>query len=369
MGSTSTEKKTGRLCDVNRRDFLLLGAAEILGLTIPFSHGICAHPIDKASHVIIDLISSKSLKKPLLIFQGFQDDQDDDIKRRIARDVARNPDLLAIIQKDIGNDSNLEIQFDTLASELLFVPESRRKYADAYQEYCRNVIDLLFSKIKMGAPIHNIITLSNEYPDIPKQDITAYIVHRLGKKYKATCTFTNMRNQASRSFKLEGAFFSDQLGSVVLEITCPEKDVFQLKRKNYTIWQNKTSNLANILAIPVEESLHYIMGQYTDKKIADTLIQKPAQYTSELSRLSSHWMSVEEAVVGGVLHALLPEFAKHFQISLSETDMQLSFLEKSHLPQYQFRQAGISFVKKIGYRSAIDLYKDDPSGFAKMIYA
>lgn len=369
MGITSKQTKTNRLRGLKRRDFLFLGAVEILGLTVPFSRRLFAQPKDNLSNAIVELITLKPLEKPLLTFHGFQDDQDYEIKKRIVQDVSINSDLLAIIQKDIGKDSDVQIRFETLESELLFVPESRKKYGDVYREYCRNVIDLLFSKINMDVPINQIVTLNDAYPEVPEHDITAYIVHQLGKKYKAICSFTNMQNKVSRSFKLEGAYFTDQLGSVMLEITCPEKDVFQLKRKPYTIWQNRTHNLVNILAIPVEETLHYIMGQYTDKKLADMLKSRPVKYTAELSRLSAEWMSVEEAVVGGLVHDLLPEFVKHFKISLSEGDMQLSFLEKSHLPQYKLRQAGISFVKKTGYRNAIDMYKDDPAEFAKMIHA
>lgn len=369
MRSASEKKHMTGLLPLKRRQFLLLGAAEILGLVPLFSGHIFGNTAEDVSSGIKELISLKPLETPLLTFSGYQDDQDYSIKNRIAQDVARNPDLTAIIQKDIGNDSQIEIQFDSLKSEMLFVPESRRKYASMYRKYCLDVIDMLFSRINMTVSINDIVTLSNEYPALPENDITAFIVHRLGKKYKAVCSFTNVQQKVSRKFKLEGAFFSDQLGAVVLEITSPEEGVFDLKRKSYTIWQNNTDNIVNILTIPVEETLHYIAGQYTDRKIKETLTQRNVGHAGELKRLSNYWMSIEEAFVGGLVHALLPELAEQFAVSLSDTDMQLSFLEKSHLPQYKYRRAGILLVKKIGYRNVLDIYRDDPSEFERLIEA
>ncbi len=352
-----------------RRAFLFLGAAELLTLTLPFPKSGYAATSKESTQVIQELISLKPLESPLLIFHGYQDDPDYEIKHRIAQDAAGQHDLVAIIQKDIGLDNNVEIQFESLESELLFVPESRKKYAEAYKTYCINVIDNLFDKIKMEIPLKGIVNLVDAYPKILENKITAFIVHRLGKNYKAVCSFVNASGKVSRKFKLEGAFFSNQLGSVDLEISCPKKGVFNLKRKDYTIWQNNTDNLANILTIPIEETLHYIMGHYTDKRIAEELKKHPVQHMSELKQMSDHWMAVEEAVVGGLVHALLPGLAHKIAIHLTDRDMHLSFLEKSHLPQYRFRKNGIAFVKKIGFQKAIDMYKDDPAVFAHKINA
>ncbi len=352
-----------------RRTFLIFGAAELLNLAIPFPRFVFAEISKENTRMMQELISQKPLEAPLLIFHGYQDDPDYEIKHRIAQDAASQHDLVKIIQKDIGLDNNIEITFESLESELLFVPESRKKYAEAYRSYCINVIDSLFAKIKMEIPMGGIVNLVDEYPKILENQITAFIVHRLGKKYKTVCSFTNANGEVSRKFTLEGAFFSNQLGSVELEILCPQKGVFDLKRKDYTIWQNNTDNLVNILTIPIEETLHYIMGQYTDKKITEDLKHNHVQHVSELKKISDHWMAVEEAVVGGLVHTLLPGLAYKYAIYLSDRDMQLSFMEKSHLPQYRFRKTGIAYVKKTGFQQAIDMYKNDPAAFARRINA
>ena len=63
------------------------------------------------------------------------------------------------------------------------------------------------------------------------------------------------------------------------------------------------------------------MGQYTDRKIEEDLRGSPAWKVFEVQNLANHWMAVEEALVGGLVHTVLRSFLDRNGIRVSSSEI------------------------------------------------
>lgn len=119
--------------------------------------------------------------------------------------------------------------------------------------------------------------------------------------------------------------------------------------------------------VPVEETLHIALREHTERAIKDQLELKSVQGLGDLERIADDWMAVEETIVGGLVHAMLPQFLEtHIHIlpnSLVEEDIK----SKMDFPQYRHLKKGIEIVKKIGCKKAVKIYKEDPAGFKNLL--
>jgi len=83
----------------------------------------------------------------------------------------------------------------------------------------------------------------------------------------------------------------------------------------------------------------------------------------DVKRIADDWINVEEAIVGGVVYRLMPNFLKsrmhYFPEHLIEKDIRL----KLKLKQYKYLRAGIQAVKRIGCKESIRIYQADPKVF------
>ena len=80
------------------------------------------------------------------------------------------------------------------------------------------------------------------------------------------------------------------------------------KRKNYTIWQNSAENPYTALMAPVEETFHIALRDYTERAILEKLQTRSTHGIAEVNRIVDEWIAVEEAIAGGLVYGLLPEF-------------------------------------------------------------
>lgn len=350
----------------HRRALLFLGAAGFLNLVVPFPRFCFADATEECYPALVDLTNLEPLEKPLLIFRDYEDDPDQEIKSHIINGIGESPALLQKLRNKPGFEKQVSVTFERLEIRLLFIPELRKKYAEAYKEHCVKAIEYVLDKTKLDDPHLEIVNPLEEYPEIPQKGITAFTVHQFVKKYRAICVFTGEEGHSVK-FKVEGAVFSNHLGAVALHIQCPQEGVFRLSRRNYSIWQNRSRNLYTLLSIPFEETFHFIMGQYTDKKIEEELRKDPIPKVFEVQNLANHWMAVEEAVVGGLVHALLRSFLNQNCVQLSTSEMERDIGEKRHLSQYRFRKMGIVLVENLGYQQAISMFKNDPAAFSKLL--
>jgi hypothetical protein len=150
-------------------------------------------------------------------------------------------------------------------------------------------------------------TLLDASPEISDDGITAFLVHNLAKEYVARYAFIN-RECKKVVIELRGTVFSDKVGSYTTNIFVNENGEFTFIRDDYTIWQYSAKNFYTVLMVPVEETLHIGMREHTERAIKDQLELKPVQGLGDVERIADDWMAVEEGIVGGLVHAMLPQF-------------------------------------------------------------
>lgn len=351
---------------LQRRAVLFLGAAELFRLMVSFPCPSFAETSTQDYSSLAELTSLEPIEKPLLVFRDYAKESDQETKARLMRNLRSRPDLLKNIIKRLDGEKQIRFTFESLEIKLHFVPELRKKYAQPYKRFCTQVIDYWQQKTGLKSPYEQIINPLQEYPEIPLKSTYAYLVHQLGKEYRALCTFSTAKGTSIR-YELEGSYFSDHVGGVEVTIDSPREGTYILDRKNYSIWQNRTMNLYSLLTVPVEETFHLVMGKYTDQKITAELQEKSNRSVYEVEKVANYWMSVEEALVGGLSWSVMQDFAKKFLKNLPQSALRPAPSEKSRVSQYAFRETGFSVVKSLGFKEAISMYQNDPTDFCRLL--
>lgn len=363
----TTRKATNQNVNRQRRLLLGYGAAGLLHLAFPWAVFGRQNPETLKLSSITELPGLVPLETPLLTFRGYETDPDMEIKRRILADMSADSGLASRLDLSPTQDNPVSVHFDSLDTALLFVPEQRSGYAEAYRRYCDAAIELVANRVPIDVPQITVRAPAQDRPDIPSSGITAFIVHQSGKQYRAVCSFSQQDTPLPRQYLFEGAFFSAHLGAIDLKISNPSSGVFKIDRRNYTMWQNRTDSLFNLLATPVEETLHYTVGPYTDKKLTTLLSQRADQRVDDVQKLVNHWLAVEEALVGGAVRVLVPEIAGTFGIDLTADAIRQGLQLQQGPPRYAFRDRGIAAIRKLGLERAMTMYRDDPAVFEKMV--
>jgi len=345
-------------------------ARGVLGLA-----GLMLSPIRIAAAALQDDLERVSLipqmderEGPLLVFRDVVADPDVEVEQHIRLQLGQRKELLALLKKKIEFDKQVRLSVEDLQVRLMFVPQLQEGHAAAYQRYCRNVTDYLFEMSQMDSFYAAITSPRESYPPVSATGISAFLVHRLAKDYRAVCRFT-AESGRSVKYKATGAIFSNHLGAVDLEIQSVAPGQFVLTRKSFFIGPTDTENLYTLMSVPVEETLHYLLGKATDREIAATMENQPPENLPAAQGLAEAWMAVEESVVGGLVNRVLEHYCtrNHLAIPSSFSD------EKSQavppLRQYRYRDRGIRLVKNLGLQEAMALYMDSPSNFKDQLLA
>jgi hypothetical protein len=297
---------------------------------------------------------------PLLAFRDFAPDPDVEVERHIRLQVTGQKDLLARVKEKIEFEKQVALSMEEIEVRLMFVPQAQEGPSAAYHRYCLNVTDYLFDIIRMEKIYATIASPQTRHPQIAETGISAFLVHRLAKEYRAVCRFT-AESGRSVKYKATGAIFSNHLGAVDLEIELLAPGQFGLSRKPYTIWQNHADALFTLMAVPVEETLHYCLGIATDRQIAEALRTDSPLTLTAAKNIADEWMAVEESVVGGLVNAVLERYCTQHHIALPASVVPT-------LHQYRYRNQGIDLVQRLGCQEVIAIYRDSPSNFKSRLF-
>ncbi len=303
---------------------------------------------------------------PMLVFRDFVADPDVEVEQHIRLQLGQRKDILDLLREKIGFEKQVRLSMEDLQVRLMFVPQLQKDHAAAYHRYCQDVTDYLFEMNGMDNCYAAITSPNESYPPLSQNGISAFLVHRLAKDYRAICRFT-AESGRSVKYKITGAIFSNHLGAVDLEIQSIAPGQFELSRKAFTIWQNNTENLYTLMSIPVEETLHYQLGKATDREIAASMKNHSPENLSAVQRLAEEWMAVEESVVGGLVNRLLERYCILHQMEIPacipDSGQPLPFLH-----QYRYRDRGIQLVESLGFPEALALYMESPSNFRDQLF-
>ena len=358
-----TPERTGLIENrgLTRRRLMTLGALGLAGWVLS--------PIRTAAAVLQNTLERvaqipqmASREGPLMVFRDFSDDPDVEVERHIRLQVSQQKALLNQLRNKIGIKKQVRLSVEDIQVRLMFVPQLQQTHATAYHRYCLDVIDHLFGMNPMG-PIYETITSPAEsYPPVSKTGLSAFLVHRLAKEYRAVCRFT-ADSCRSAAYRVTGAIFSNHLGAVDLEIEWLAPGKCGLTRKPFTIWQNDTENLYTLMSVPVEETLHYCVGQATDREISRSMENRPPESLSAAQRLAEEWMAVEESVVGGLVNRVLLDYCTRHHMSMPFSDAGDPRPMVPSLRQYRYRERGIELAEDLGFKELMAMYMDSPSDF------
>ncbi|WP_372683298.1 hypothetical protein [Desulfosarcina sp.] len=351
---------------LTRRQAMRLG---ILGLA-----GWVLAPVQVASSALqddLELVSTiphmAEREGPMLVFRDFVADPDPEVAQHIQRQLGQRKEMLDLVRKKIGFEKKVRLSVEDIQVRLMFVPQLQEDHADAYHRYCQDITAYLFEMNEMDNCYAAISSPKESYPPLSQSGISAFLVHRLAKDYRAVCRLT-AESGRSVKYKASGAIFSNHLGAVDLEIRSIASGQFELSRKSYTIWQNNTENLYTLMSIPVEETLHYQLGKATDREIAASMKHHPPQNLFAAQRLAEAWMAVEEAVVGGLVNRVLERYCNQHHMV---TPVSLAGEVRPAVPslhQYRHRDRGIQLVDNLGFQEAFALYMQSPSMFKDQLF-
>ncbi len=355
----------GRKETITRRQFLkvsaLTGTQFIALLHLP--HYLLASPIDYSR--LVEFIGLADVEKPLFVFKDFQEEFDEASHKANLEYFAEHPDLITKIYQDLGSDE-VHWKLDNLMYRLVFVPERREEYASLYESYCRDVIGYILDRTKLENPFLNIRTLQEEKPEMPQDGVTAYLVHNLAKEFVARYVFFSQESKKI-SIELTGKVFSRMVGSYTTNIYMREDGKFEFEKDRYTIWQNSAANPYTALMVPAEETLHVGVREHTNRAIKEQLTQNLVESINELQNIVEEWIAIEEALVGGLVYALLPHFlGKHVKnLPPSSIDADMEF--KSTLQKYRYLPQGIELVKRFGIETALNMHANSPTKVKELL--
>jgi hypothetical protein len=307
---------------------------------------------------LVDYIELEDRSTPLYVFNDYEEDFDEESHRASLGFFNEHPALIKRIKKDIKGRP-LRWRLDNLAYRFVFVPEKREDYAVLFEKYCEDVVDYVLNETELVNPYQDILTLSQERPDVSEKGVTVFLVHNLAKEYVAKYEFKSGRHKKV-VVELEGTVFSRRVGAYTTEILLEKDGGFSFTKNHFTIWQNSAKNPYTALKVPVEETLHIALRKSTEQAIQVELESRGVHQPKKIEQIVDDWMAVEEAVVGGLAYALLPPFVEkyfnNFPPSLIEQDIE----SLRSFRQYRLLGKGIKLVEEMGCRKTIETYQKDP---------
>ena len=318
---------------------------------------------------LVEFIELEDRIEPLFPFNDYELDSDESSHREYLEYINNQPNLLLNIQSRLGSDK-LHWKLDNLSHRLLFVPENRKKYATLYETYCHDVIDYILDKTRLDNPYRTVQTLFEEKPGISDdgEGITAFLVHNIVEESSASYIFSNQKGKKVK-IELNSRAFSGTVGSYTTNIYIRDNEQFEFKRNKYTIWQNSAKNPYTALMVPAEETLHIALRGYTETAIKASLEETSQKTLAVVEGVVDDWMSVEEAIVGGLVYSLLPSLVDKYLDNKTQRLIKADLDKKEKLIRYKHLKRGIGLVEELGYIKAIKMYKDDPNKFKTLLEA
>ena len=315
---------------------------------------------------LVELLKTQQKQEaPLYAFNPFEEGFDEDADALGLRFFNENPSLVRNIRRDLGH-GEIEWRLEQSRHRLLFVPEKRERMTRLFEDYCGHVIDYTLRQTKLDNPYVDMVTLAGETPELPEQGVAIFLVHNLAEEVMGTYVFSNP-NRKSVKVDLSRKTFLGEVGSYTTNIFLQGRDKPEFVWDRFTIWQTTARNPFAVLCVPVEETLHIAVREHTHRAIREQFEANGSKNAEELERIVADWLAVEEALVGGVVHALLPGFLKRYAKNLPESAIEEDVQSRNEFERYQHLERAITVVRELGYEKALRMYADHPGKFRELV--
>jgi hypothetical protein len=303
----------------------------------------------------------------LYAFSDFDDSFDAESHQANVDFFNDNPQLVHRIQQDL-NEKTVKWELNSLSHRLLYVPETRTEFAHLFMDYCRKVIDDILGLTEMANPYAAIRTPTADHPAAEANDegITVFLVQDLTKEYVAKYIFSG-EDKKKVAIKLTGTLESTEIGSYSSYIMWQESDTIGFLRNQHTVWQTRAHNPYTVLMVPVEETLHIGLRTNTENAIRKTIQETAPGDIAGVRKIVDDWISVEEAIVGGLVNVLLPPVLERYGTPVPAELIDADLKSKGANRKYRLLQRGIEVVREMGYKTSIELYREHPFKFREML--
>jgi hypothetical protein len=341
----------------------------VLGCTLSIAFFLIssdASPKSKDYSHLIDFLKVQYKKEaPLYAFNTFENESSKEDHRIDVRFFNEHPTLIQDIRKDLGY-GEIAWRLERARQRLLFVPEPRKRFATLFEDYCRDVIDFALEKTHLENPYVKIETLQREQPGLSEKGVTAFLVHNLAKEVVGTYVFSNPF-QKSLMIEISRKTFLGEVGSYTTNIRVQQSGAPEFLWDNFTIWQTTAKNPIAVLCVPVEETLHIALREHTHRAIRRQISPTALQDPEPLEAVVDDWMAVEEALVGSVTFALVPEFFRKYAIRLPDSLLEEEIESRDVFKKYLHLERAIRVVDQVGHERAIKMYINQPEDFRKAL--
>jgi hypothetical protein len=316
---------------------------------------------------LVEFIQAANAENPLIAFSVFEKEFDPAVHAANLAFFNEDTELLSRIKTAL-NAGELRWELENYKRRLLFVPETRQEFATLFKTYCNDVIDFILRQTQLQNPFKALQILDYENPEVPDTDngITAFLVHNLAEESVYSYSFYSPQRKKV-VIELDQKIFLAEVGSYSSSIYQTADGTFVFVKNNYTIWQNSAKNPYSALMVPAEETFHISLRNFTQRAIQTELAVNSVASIAEVRRIAAEWVAVEEAIVGAMVYSLLPEFlsksASNFQPAWIDED----FAVKRAMERYKYLEKGIRLVGELGLKNSLDLYREDPEAFRKLL--
>ena len=319
---------------------------------------------------LLDFIRMDERQNPLVEFTQTSDGLDAALSLENRKFISQNEALLEDIRTEL-NSSALSWKLRQATTRLMVVPEPHPDYAALFERYCHAVIDYVLQETRLPNPYQAVTTLDGP-PAGPIQSgdagITAYLVHNIADVYSEEYEFfAPIDTDRSIRITLDNRTYHGEIGSYSSYLVIDEDRQYRFEHNPYTLWRNSADDPLNVLIVPVEETLHIALRDATEGAIKTRLTDQPPSTRADMEAVVEEWLAIEEAAVGGLVSALLPEILNRILDGDSTADVMRTLAERHAFDKYRYLDQGIEVVNTIGIQSTIAVYLEQTDHFKAML--
>jgi len=298
---------------------------------------------------------------------NYRIDNDPEVKAMVCDYVAGKQELMDDLRARL-NSKSIRVFFakKELLVSYTFQPEERPEFMAAYSAYFEDIARFS-ADLDINLPEIRPVFINAPYPETKTEKAAAYVVYRVFKQFRLKCYFEGENGERTNRFWFSGSFCSNLQGGVEIILSNPAVGVYEVKRNSLMIWKTDTSNIYTLLVTPLEERLHLLVGEYTDKKISEEIGRINNPTGADMQAVLDKWTIVEEFLVGGLVHNILDSYLETNGIKIDPAVREQVLANFKNSPQYKYRAVGIEFVRAIGIKKALESYKRDPGALADLL--
>lgn len=315
---------------------------------------------------LLEALMSGNLDLPRYAFGDFENSFDPKIHATNLEYLTTHPELLERIRSNLGA-REFRWRLKSLSHRLLYATETRMEFVARFESYCKEVIGEVLGELELPNPYTHIVTLTSEAPSFETADgFNAYIVRDLAKEYRAAYEFSNISDEKI-VIELTGQYASGEVGAFTSSLEIDEEGKLHFIHDTYTIWQNSAKNPYTVLMTPVEETLHILLRESTEAAIRRSVEAIDGCSPREAKKIVDEWISVEEAIVGGLVYHLLPPILERKIGPLPEHLISSDLESKEQFLKYNKLGQGIRLVLTRGTRACLELYLKNPEAVRDLL--